>query len=239
MIFPFINDTGRTAYCGPAAIALLTGIPLSRAEHMVRRCRRGGYRDSNGRKIPIRGTYISEIRKVLKRLGCKIERHKFVGMTVAKFVEDTRHAGTFLIGSSGHLMTCSNGKFADNWRPEPIEPGDVPKARRVITKAYKITAPALPRYTVDDVLMAKREPKPKRDIKQVRAEKVLTDIKRWERKMKLAKTKLAGLNASKRRYEKAGVLPPAIPQPAIRRRARRRPRSRTASSQPLQATAAG
>ena len=57
MIHPVNNDTGREAYCGPRAIAALTGLPVSAIEARIRRGRGGGYRDRMGRKIPIKGTY--------------------------------------------------------------------------------------------------------------------------------------------------------------------------------------
>lgn len=53
----------------------------------------------------------------------------------------------------------------------------------------------------------KREPKPKKDPRLVKAERVLLGIKKWERKAKLAATKLKKLRAQRKRYAKLGVLP--------------------------------
>ncbi len=56
-LFPFIKDIKGQPYCGPTAVALLTGVPYSRVVQMLRRRRRGGYRDVNGKRIPVRSTY--------------------------------------------------------------------------------------------------------------------------------------------------------------------------------------
>lgn len=205
-LFTPIIDKKGTPYCGPTAIAVLTGVPITRIEKMIWRCRRGGYKTYDGRKIAIKGTYASECLKVLKRLGCKVEKFKFAEGSFAKFVDDTRHAGTFFVRVTGHFMVCSGGMFADTsyQNPTPIE-GYANGKRRVI-QAWKVIAPAMPKFTIEDQLTATRAPKPKRDIKEVRAEKVEADIKRWERKAKLAKTKLTALYAKRKRYEKIKLL---------------------------------
>jgi len=51
-----------------------------------------------------------------------------------------------------------------------------------------------------------RSPKPKKDVKVVRTEKVRAAIKKWERKEKLAKTKLKKLRSQLKRYEKLGIV---------------------------------
>jgi len=205
-LFKPIIDVPRTAYCGPSAVAILTGVPVSRIEKMIRRIR-GGYKSYDGRKIPIKGTYAGECIKVLKRLGCKVKPFEFTFAkgTFAKFVEDTRYAGTFLVEVTDHFMTCSGGMIADSGYHDPMPIEDYKKGQRRVQRAWKVIAPVMPKYTIEDRIAAVREPKPKRDIKAIRAEKLQADIKRWERKEKLAKTKLKKLRAKQKRYEKLGV----------------------------------
>jgi flagellar biosynthesis chaperone FliJ len=62
----------------------------------------------------------------------------------------------------------------------------------------------VPRYSTGAAQLKPR-PKPKRDLKEVRAEKIAADIKRWQRKAKLAQTKLKRLRAKQRRYERLGI----------------------------------
>lgn len=204
MLFNPVIDVTHKPYCGPTAVSALTGVPLSRIEKMIRRCRRGGYRTSTGRRIPIKGTYHWELLKVLERLGCKVEQLKHTENTFGKFCEDTAHINSaFLVRVTGHMMATFKSTFCDtSTLSGPIPVAGYHRASRRVRQAWRVTAPAQPLYGTEPT----REPKPKRDIKAVRAERVVADIKRWERKRKLAVTKLRRLNAARKRYEKAGIL---------------------------------
>lgn len=206
MLFKPVMDIRPSAYCGPSAIAILTGVPLSRIEKMIRRCRQGGYKSYDGRKIAIKGTYTWECLKVLKRLGCKVIKMKYTEGFLSKFVDDVRHAGTFLIEVTGHFMVCENGMVGDSSFHDPMPIENYHRGSRRVKQAWKVIAPTLPKYTAEDRICASRPVKPKRDIKEVRAEKVQKDIKRWERKEKLAKTKLKTLRTKLKRYETIGVI---------------------------------
>lgn len=202
MIFPLVNDVKHRAFCGPTAIALLTGVPVSVIEQKLRRGRKGW-----GNK-PIKGCYNWEVLRVLKTLGCKVEEFKNPEGTFAKFVEDTTTISKpFLVNVTGHYMVSHKGQFADSAWIIPTPISDYDRAYRRVKKAWVVSAPALPRITLDSALAAKREPapKPKVDLQAKRAAKVAADIKRWTRKEKLAKTKLKKLKAQARRYEKLGV----------------------------------
>lgn len=205
-LFPHIVDTKHKPRCGPTAVGFLTGVPASVIEKKIRRMRKG-FKDSLGRKRAIKGTWTSEIVSTLKSLGCKVTEYKIPTkkgrMSVTAFMEDTRHLeGAFLIRSSGHMMVCEKGMFADNWNDVPVS---LSPKNRLITNAWRVVAPAVPKYT-PEMLLNSAPPKPKKDIKVARAEKVAKDIKRWERKEKLAKTKLKKLRSQLKRYQKNGVL---------------------------------
>lgn len=195
---PILNTT-RVPYCGPVAAAILTGVPLSRIEHMIRRGRGKGWKNK-----PVKGAYYSEIIRVLKRLGCKIERTKIYESTITKFADDVRHAGAYLIGVPGHIMVTCGGIIADNSNPAGV-PAEVYGRNRRIQQAWKVIAPVLPKFTADDVLITSRAPKPKIDIKLRRVNKVTVSIKRWERKEKLAKTKLKKLRRQLAYYKTKGL----------------------------------
>lgn len=158
------------------------------------------FKSANGRRIPIKGTYNHEVQKVLKKLGCKVEKTKFGEGSFAGFVKDTRHAGTFLVNVTGHYMTCSGGMIADSTFPSAIPIEQYHKGMRRVRQAWKITAPAIPRYTIDDPIVTSRAAKLKRDLKEVRAEKVELAIKKWTRRKKLAETKLKALRKQQRYY---------------------------------------
>lgn len=207
-------------YCGPNACTILTGVPLSKIEDMIRRRRKGWSRASNGNKLPIRGTYPHEIKKVLKALGCKITPVTKPNSTFGQFVRNYEHSGTFLVEVTGHFMVCEKLLVADSSYLTPTHIDNYPKATRRVVAAWRVVAPATPKYTLEHKLQAverraasqaaRKTTKP--DVKVVRANKIADSIKRWERKEKLAKTKLKKLRASMKRYEKvldqsSGELP--------------------------------
>jgi uncharacterized membrane protein YjjP (DUF1212 family) len=82
-----------------------------------------------------------------------------------------------------------------------------------VAAVWKVTAPATPKWTTEhDAEVAARaaERKAQRNatkppIQIVRLQEVERRIKQWERKAKLAKTKLSKLYASRRRYERLGI----------------------------------
>ncbi len=133
-------ERGRGPYCGPTAVMLLTGEPLSRIEKMIRRRRRGGYRDINGKRIPIRGTYTWEITRVLKTLGCKVEKLKRVeGETINSLVtECLPSTGAFLIVVTGHFMVASGGMIADTTHQTPIPIKDYGRKTRRVEQVWKV-----------------------------------------------------------------------------------------------------
>jgi hypothetical protein len=203
-MFELVNDTKRRRgpYCGPTAIGLLTGVPVSRIEKMIRR-RRGGYRDVDGKRIPVRGTGNGEVIAVLEALGCKVEKAKVTAQTFGRFVDDVRHAGAFLVNVTGHYMVCEAGMMADtrNMTPIPIE--QYGRATWRVQRAWKVTAPETPRYTVNDPLTQVREKKPKPDIKVVRYERAIASLKRWQSKAKRAETAVRRYRKQVRYYERA------------------------------------
>lgn len=199
-------DTGRVAFCGPAVISILTGVPVSRAELMIRRGRKGGHKARNGRKLPIRGVYTWEVIRVLKRLGCKVVPTKITPQSLTRFVDDIRYAGTFLVEVTAHFMAATQGVVADNTFPTGVAVETYNHGRRQVKRAWKVLAPALPKYTIDDALAAERPKKPKPDVRLVRAKKTYAAVKRWERKEKLAKTKLKKLRTQLKYYMKLGVI---------------------------------
>lgn len=201
-LFAPIVDAGHVPYCGPTAIAALTGVPVSRIEKMIRRCRRGGYRDSAGRKIAIKGSYPWEVIKVLKRLGCKVTAMKDPESTFGRFCADTAHINAaFLVRVTGHFMAAFKGTFCDTSNLEPVPVDGYNKAARRVIQAWRVEAPSSPMYTIDDPIMTPARPaKPKPAIREVRAARVAERIKAWEAKRKRADTALRKLRRQARYY---------------------------------------
>lgn len=207
-LFKPIVDVQGKAYCGPTSIAALTGVPVSRIRKMIRRVRGPYARDVNGRKIAVRGTENSEVLKVLERLGCKVERMKETESTIARFAADTAHIGAaFLVNVTNHYIAVSAGMICDTYTQKEIVPASkYSKPRWRVQRAWRIEAPVTPRYTIDDPLTAPaREPKPKRDLKAVRADRLAKQIEAWEAKERRARNALKRLRPKLARYKKLGI----------------------------------
>jgi len=197
-VYDAVVDAGHRAFCGPLAIARLTGVPVSHAEKMLRRCRRGGYRDRSGRKIPIRGTYPWEVTKVLRRLGCKVEllRPLETQCSLGSFVDSTKHLdAVFLVEVTGHFLVAHKGSITDN----------LPRMKRKVLKAWRIEAPETPKYSAErfaNLDIPPKPPKPKPDVKVARYGRIQKRVAIWEAKLRRAETALKKLRRQARYYEK-------------------------------------
>jgi len=209
MIFEPIVDSKRP-YCGPRAISILTGVPTSRAEFMIRRIRRG-YRNAAGRQLPIKGTYTGEVRKVLKRLGCKVEDFKTTEPTVIRFAADVQHAGTFLVNVTGHYLVVDAGMIADGSTDmKPVPAAEFRKPAWRVQRAWRIKAPATPRYTPADPLGPRRQPKatpPAANRPRMRLDRLLARLKAWEAKRRRADRAMVKLRRQIAGYTRRGIKP--------------------------------
>lgn len=196
MLHEPIIDVKHTVYCGPRAIAVLTGVPVSRIEKMLRRCRRSGYKSSDGRTLPIKGTQTGEVIKVLKRLGCKITPMKRVATmntTLGALIEDTVElSAPCLVWVTGHFCVTFKGKCSDG----------IVRRNRWVISAWRVEAPAEPKFTTG-APVRQRKPRAPRDLQAERHARVLVSIKRWEGKLKRAGTALKKLRRQARYYERA------------------------------------
>ena len=158
MIHTLNNDTAQAkAWCGPAAISMLTGTPISKIEKMVRRIRNENSLSSQKEyKKPVKGMLNQETLKVLKRLGAKVTIRDALIKTViqpsviripdqwmlllearypqtlATFVEDTKFEKyPYLINVRSHYMVSYKGKVADNNHVIPVKPSKARPKRRI------------------------------------------------------------------------------------------------------------
>lgn len=203
-LFTPVLDVKRTPYCGPTSVAALTGVPYSRIDKLLRRCRRGGYRDRRGRRIPIRGTYTWEIVNVLKNLGCKVTEMTHPEGTFGRFCRDTAHINAaYLVEVTGHFMATYKGTLCDTSNLAPVQIDGYQHASRRVRRAWRVDAPATPMYTTADT-QAVRPTKPEPNIREVRAANVAAQIKKWDTKRKRAETALRKLRKRERYYARVG-----------------------------------
>ena len=157
MIYLLNNDTGRNIFCGPGAISIVTGQPVSKIEKMVRRYRKTNkeYADFMGypkfKKLvnwmlpsnPIKAMWDHEIIKVLQRLKYKVKivktslpsnTFKPRYISLRQFVMDTEYEKyPYIISVKHHYMVTYRGTVLDNNEPWPTPFGDRKPKRRVIS----------------------------------------------------------------------------------------------------------
>ena len=156
---PLKNDTRGRGYCGPTAVACITGKPLSKVLDTMRAAR--------GRPGPVRGTGPSLVGRSLDALGWSatpIRIHHPSGggwsvrPTVAAYLRSRTKdlmnvhllmiVGTFSGG--GHWIVVKGRKMVDTFtKGEPVFISKAPHRRcrvhavyRVTRKAAKVTTPA-------------------------------------------------------------------------------------------------
>lgn len=205
-LFTPIVDVKHKVYCGPIAIAALTGVPVSRIEKMLRYKRSAFYRDAKGRRLPIKSTHNKQVLDVLRRLGCKVSKPIEPKMTFAAFCNDTVHVKTaYLVQVTGHWMVTCQGLYCDTGSGG-IQPWATHRTptRRVV-RVWKVEAPETPRYSLGNPVERERAPKLKVDIKQARAARLVERIKAWESKERRARNALKKLKPRLAYYRKLGV----------------------------------
>lgn len=127
-------DRKGQVFCGPWAMAALTGLPITKVEEAIRdqnfidRVSRGG------RRLPVRGTYPTEVLKALNQLGYRtvkvgIEHN---GKTLKKAYELMKdfHNKSLLVMVKGHWMVIRRGVVTDTVVREPISLELMAKGRR-------------------------------------------------------------------------------------------------------------
>jgi hypothetical protein len=135
MLHVLNNDTGhRDAWCGPAAISMLTGASVSVIECLVWQ-----YRHDKERKV-ISGMSNEETLHILKELHAKVTPIKnfLQKKTLREFVDDTQSEPyPYLIEVREHYMITFKGKVVDNNQAFPHRPiRDKPK--RQVKRAWRV-----------------------------------------------------------------------------------------------------
>ena len=124
MLYSLNNDVGhKHVYCGPGAIAIVTGQPVSKIEKMIRRYRNEITRQYNQTrrysiKAQIKSMYNHEVRTVLKRLKVKVNTLYPSIQTLRQFVDDTQYEKyPYIVQVTGHYVVTYRGRVMDNQLP--------------------------------------------------------------------------------------------------------------------------
>lgn len=132
----------RREYCGPTAIAAVTGASLDgvRAEiYGQRRIQNDLRRD--GRDKPIVGMHFAEINDVMAALGWRVVDKKEYDapsshLTLRRFAREYGDQGPFIVSVGGHVAAISHGDFCDTETAFPVPLKSALKLERV--REYRI-----------------------------------------------------------------------------------------------------
>lgn len=133
---------GRRHFCGPTAIAAITGATFPEIYKKIRRVRSGqlkamyGYavkdagRDTAGRKTPIKGMRNDELLIVMQRMGFKMKQgFQAKRMTLGQLLEDRGHLGPMIVNVTHHYIAVSRGTICDTITRVPVPISAYPKLK--------------------------------------------------------------------------------------------------------------
>lgn len=127
------HDLKTVLWCGPGALATLTGLPTSRIMAVLRHV--------TGRRT-VKGVYHSEIIKAGEFLGLRFWPQMTRRQTLARWTAEQRHllhAGAVLLSVSHHYVTVSGRMFNDNWTKVPVPLKKAPRRRARVRAAWHVT----------------------------------------------------------------------------------------------------
>lgn len=151
------NDTPSRAFCGPTAVAAITGVSISKVRDTYRLVRHGlNWEDKLDYIPPITGTYWHETQRVLEKLGFTGEWESITGSpTLAAFVNATPEylreypRAVFV---TGHVVAISGSQFCDTFsRGKAMNLDDAPGRRKRVKRVLRLT-----RYSPPAVLLGYR-----------------------------------------------------------------------------------
>lgn len=137
-LHPILNDTRGHVWCGPGAIAAITGKPLSQVKEAIYGVR--------GKRSPIMGMSEIEVAHTLRALGLRPaparKYSKDERPTLARWLRERykfQMGKTYLVNITDHFVVIRGRKFIDNQTLEPVFIRSAPK-RRARVKSVRAVA---------------------------------------------------------------------------------------------------
>ena len=138
------NDTKSRAFCGPTAVAAITGEPISRVRDAFRLVRYGASWTSRHRSPPIMGTSTHEIECVLRLFGCAGVWHTVEGLpTLAAWLEGREgfqrtHPCVVLV--KRHVVAVNGWVFCDTAsKGQVVDADKAPGRRKRVKEVFVVT----------------------------------------------------------------------------------------------------
>lgn len=147
-LHPIKNDIKTTLWCGPAALATITGRPVSECMQAIRDARNWG------RNKPIKGVSCWLLEQAAKRLGLRFEQvfTTFGGEnvmrprpTLAAWTRENKSKfadAPVLLIVTGHYVTVAGNSFNDNHTRTPVRLRRAPHRRKRVKAAWRVVPAA-------------------------------------------------------------------------------------------------
>lgn len=143
-----VNDTKSRAFCGPMAVAAITGEPISRVRDAFRLVRCGAGWTSRRRSPPIMGTYTHEIERVLRLFGYVGIWHTVEGLpTLAAYLEERnglQRTHPCVVRVNRHVVAVSGWVFCDTASKGQLVDADAAPGRRKRVKDVFVITERIP-----------------------------------------------------------------------------------------------
>lgn len=131
MLYQINHDLKTKLWCGPAAIAAVTGYPTSIIMQALK--------EDTG-KVAVKGVYNSQLWRVMMRFGYGVAKNiSGQNRTLAQFARD--HAEDFakapmVVNVTGHYLVLFGRRSVDNWTKDPVFISDSPHRLKKVKAAW-------------------------------------------------------------------------------------------------------
>lgn len=129
-------DVRGRAFCGPTAMAAVTGMPISQIREIIREV--WGTTKSNGAAMPVMGLDNASLLTSMLRLGWKVAEtadcENDVGQRrdrfrLGDFLDANGNGGPFIVNVTGHYYAVSQGEICDTFTCLPKDIARFKKGR--------------------------------------------------------------------------------------------------------------
>lgn len=148
-----VNDTKSRAFCGPTAVAAITGEPVSRVRDAFRLVRYGaGWTEYDGAPA-VTGTRDYEVQGVLRLFGYVGSWRRIAGQpTLAAWLEGrtgVERTHPCVVHVTGHYVATAGWVFCDTFSKGLVVDADkAPGRRKRVKDVFLITSRCLPRADI-------------------------------------------------------------------------------------------
>ena len=143
-----VNDTRSRGFCGPTAVAAITGEPVSRVRDAFRLVRHGAGWTGYDRAPPVMGTYPHEIERVLRLFGYVGIWHTVEGLqTLAAYLEERsgfQRTHPCVVRVNRHVVAVSGWVFCDTASKGQVVDADKAPGRRKRVKEVLVITSRVP-----------------------------------------------------------------------------------------------